>query len=148
MSFNSQHEALQLDRRRTRQTHLDLQASRTLPRIGGRDWAAHLQWLNSLTDSRSEVEPLLRVITACRIMRSRLFLGIHVFRLLLPAKHLCLLRWVSARPSDAGFADVEVRREVVSRGYRVIPIRYDRSFTDQNGMYPDVFGEPSDHKYC
>ena len=39
-----------------KQALLELAGGRTLPVVGGRDWAAHLVWLRSLTDSRSELE--------------------------------------------------------------------------------------------
>jgi Lhr-like helicase len=147
MSFNNQFESLQLNRHRARQTLLDLIDSRTLPRIDGRDWHAHLTWLRSLTDSRSEIERRFLTVLEENCLRlpdeaQRRIPEIGRIPDFFYNPNVCVFCDGAAHNQpDQISLDNSIRSQLVNLGYRVVVVRYDQDIEQQLSMHPDIFGE-------
>jgi len=147
MSYSNQQEALLLDRHKVLPYLLDLAAAITLPRYGDRDWAAQLAWLQSLTDSRSNLERDFLKALAQDFYRlpneaQKSIPEPHCIPDFFYEPNICVFCDGSVHDKrDQEEKDRIVRSELTDHGYRVIVIRYDRSIVDQIAAYPEVFGK-------
>jgi len=153
LSYQSQLDALKINRHAVRDFLYKLTQSRTELQVSGRPRHEHLSWLESLIDPHSKLE------------RDFLhFLAQGGYRLPDHAQKAipdlsCVVDFfyepnvcvfcdgsVHDQPLQAS-RDQSIRTELQTRGYRVIVIRHDEPLPTQVAKYPEVFGSGYAVKY-
>ena len=145
--YNQRHHPL-IDRHLCRDYLMQLTGLSISPRDSVRSYDEQFDWLMAQTDARSDLE--------------RDFLHhLHRTERNLPDLAQHKIEQVGTKPdfhyephratvfcdgsvhdqAQTDAKDEEIRRELRSRGYRVIAIRYDRDLEEQIAEHPDVFGE-------
>ncbi|MCB1216855.1 DEAD/DEAH box helicase [bacterium] len=137
LSFGNQHEALMINRHDIRQNLVDLTGSRTLTRYGDRNWHEHLAWLESLTDSRSEIERKLlsALVDGNYRLPDQAQKSIDQLKCIPDfffEPNVCVFcdGTVHDEPNQKK-KDKELREELKLQGYRVEVIRYDQPLDKQ-----------------
>ena len=148
LSYTNQRDYSLLDRALARDLLAEIASSETHPKVGGRDYHEHYQWLRALADSRSELERrfLDHLYATGRRLPDDAQRALADHHGTVPdffyEKYTCVFCDGSVHDEPAQREkDMKVRQELEDLGYRVIVIRYDRDLEEQISRYPDVFGE-------
>ncbi|MDZ7314672.1 MAG: DEAD/DEAH box helicase [candidate division KSB1 bacterium] len=148
LSYSNQLEAFFIDRRRVRQTLLDLTHSRVLLRVSEQTYMDHLAQLRSLTDARSELERRFLEALAAGGYRlpddaQRAVPEADCVADFFYEPNICVFCDGSFHDQpEQRRRDEAVRAELRARGYQVVVIRYDRPVSEQAAEISFLFNTP------
>lgn len=146
LSFSNQIDAHRLNRYRVRDALMDLAVRRVELQHGQRSREEHYRWLRDHTDNRSELErrfldALYRGGHRLPDAAQRPISAANCIADFFYEPNVCVFcdGSVHDRPDQIA-RDKEVRRRLLTTGYRVVVIRYAQDLGEQIRQYPDIFG--------
>jgi hypothetical protein len=153
LSYQSQLDALKINRHAVRDFLYKLTQSRTELQLSGRPRHEHLSWLESLIDPHSELERRFLHFLVQGGYRlpdhaQKAIPGLSCVLDFFYEPNVCVFcdGSVHDQPLQAS-RDQSIRTELQTRGYRVIVIRHDEPLPSQVAKYPEVFGSGYAVKY-